>query len=125
MVGKSPSQADTEILQALWERGRATVREIHDDILEHRQVGYTTTLKQVQRLEDKGLVERVESGGRSHRFRATAKPHRTRSALLDRLLRTAFDGSTGALVLHALGRKKPSKEQIAEIRALLDRLDGE
>ena len=125
MSKQAPSQAETEILQALWERGKATVREIHDDIQAHRSVGYTTTLKQMQRLEEKGMVERVSSEGRSHRFRATVRPQRTRTALLDRLVRTAFDGSTSALVLHALGRQRPSKAQIAEIRALLDELEKE
>ena len=124
MTEHKPSQSEIEILQSLWERGTATVREVHSDIQVHRSVGYTTTLKQLQRMLDKELVEKVSDEGRSHRYRAKVRPQRTRTALLNRLIKTAFDGSSNALVLHALGQKKPNKVQIAEIRALLDKIEG-
>lgn len=123
MAGAKPSQSEVEILQSLWDRGRATVREVYTDVQAHRSVGYTTTLKQMQRMMEKGLIERVSAEGRSHTYRAKVKPQRTRSALLERLINTAFEGSSNALVLHALGRDKPSKSEIAEIRALLDSLE--
>ncbi|MEM1371108.1 MAG: BlaI/MecI/CopY family transcriptional regulator, partial [Pseudomonadota bacterium] len=63
---QSPNQSEIEILQSLWDRDIATVREVHDDILKRKQVGYTTTLKQFQRMEAKGLVERVSKSGRAH-----------------------------------------------------------
>ncbi|MEO1482746.1 MAG: BlaI/MecI/CopY family transcriptional regulator [Myxococcota bacterium] len=119
----TPSHAELEILQALWARGIATVREVHEDIQIHRAVGYTTTLKQIQRMEEKDLVEKVAADSRSHRYRAKLKPKRTRAALLERLVNSAFAGSTSSLVLHALGRAKPNKQQIEEIRAVLDELD--
>ncbi|MEL6189648.1 MAG: BlaI/MecI/CopY family transcriptional regulator [Myxococcota bacterium] len=123
MARAKPSHAEVEILQSLWDRGQATVREVYTDIQAHRSVGYTTTLKQMQRMLEKDLIEKVGAEGRSHTYRAKVKPQRTRSALLDRLITTAFDGSSNALILHALGRERPSKSEIAEIRALLDALE--
>ena len=123
MADHKPSQSEIEILQSLWDRGTATVREVHSDIQVHRSVGYTTTLKQLQRMLEKGLVEKVSDEGRSHHYKAKLRPQRTRTALLNRLINTAFDGSSNALVLHALGQKKPTKAQIAEIRSLLDKIE--
>ncbi|MEL7371582.1 MAG: BlaI/MecI/CopY family transcriptional regulator [Myxococcota bacterium] len=123
MAADKPSQAELEILQSLWDRGTATVREVYTDIQAHRSVGYTTTLKQMQRMVEKDLIEKVSSSGRSHQYKAKLRPQRARNALVDRLINTAFDGSANALVLHALGRKKPNKAQIAEIRALLDEME--
>ncbi len=120
---KQPSQTELEILQSLWSRGRATVRDIHEDIQEYREVGYTTTLKQVQRMQEAGLVRRVAGKGRAHQFRASASAGRIRNTLVDRLVSTAFAGSANALVLHALGRHSPSNNEISEIRALLDSLE--
>ena len=120
---KQPSQTELEILQSLWERGRASVRDIHEDIQRYRDVGYTTTLKQVQRMQEAGLVRRVSGKGRAHQYRASASAGRIRNALVDRLVSTAFAGSTNALVLHALGRQAPSQDEISEIRVLLDSLE--
>ncbi|MEO0461794.1 MAG: BlaI/MecI/CopY family transcriptional regulator [Pseudomonadota bacterium] len=125
MKTTSPNQSEVEILQSLWERDVATVREVHSDILKRKQVGYTTTLKQFQRMEEKGLVERVSKVGRAHQYRATEKPKKSRQHLVSRLVETAFQGSTNQLVLHALGTSKLSSEQIQEIRDLLDELDKE
>ena len=127
MTDGDPSTSELEILQVLWELGSASVREIHARMERRRPVGYTTTLKQLQRMLDKGFVERLArregETGRGHRYRATLRPRKTRGALLDRVVDTAFDGSSSALVMHALGRWKPSAGEIDEIRALLDELD--
>ena len=125
MPRTEPSQSEIEILQSLWERKTATVREIFCDIQVHREVGYTTTLKQVQRMMKKGLVEKVSDEGKAHIYKASVKPNRTRGQLVDRLVDAAFEGSSNALVIHALGRKKPTQKQIQEIRALLDRIEKE
>lgn len=122
---KSPNQSEVAILQSLWDREVATVREIHEDVLARRKVGYTTTLKQVQRMEEKGLVKRVSKVGRAHQYTATQKPNKGRQHLISRLVDSAFEGSTNQLVLHALGNSKPNAKQIQEIRDLLDKLEKE
>lgn len=123
MAKPNPSQSEIEILQSLWDREKATVREIHNDVQKRRQVGYTTTLKQVQRMVDKGLIKKVSDASRAHIYRAVLKPQKTRKQLVDRLVESAFDGSSNALVLQALGQSKPTADEIAEIRALLEKYE--
>lgn len=125
MSRAEPSKTEIEILQSLWERKVSTVRDVHSDILKHRAVGYTTTLKQIQRMVEKGLVRKVSSTGRSHTYRAVPKPARTKKELVARLIDSAFDGSSNALIAQAIGYSKPSKAEIDEIRTLLDSLDDE
>jgi len=122
-VPVQPSQSEIEILQSLWARKTATVRQIHNDIKATRDIGYTTTLKQIQRMVEKKLVEKVSNETRSHTYAAILKPTRTRKSLLERLIDSAFGGSSNALVMQALGQAKPSKAEIEEIRVLLDKLE--
>lgn len=120
----SPSEAESEILQIIWEREPCSVRAIHERILESRQVGYTTVLKQLQRMLDKGLVDRIPGEGKSYDYVATRPAAETRTTLLDKLTRSVFGNSTNDLVMHALGRKDVSPEDIAEIKRFIAELES-
>ncbi len=117
-----PTEAELEILHVLWERRDCTVRDVHEALRQHSGTGYTTVLKQLQIMHDKGLVERDETR-RAHVYRAAVSKKRTQKRFLADLLRRVFDGSPSRLVLQALGDHKASREELREIRSLLDRLD--
>ena len=118
-----PTASELEILSVLWENGPSTVRFVNDKLNEKKTVGYTTTLKFLQIMTDKGLVTR-ESEGRTHIYSPALKEDRARTQLLDKLLDTAFGGSASKLVMQALGNYKSSREELDEIRALIDKLEG-
>lgn len=115
-----PSEAELEILQVLWEIEPATVRAIHDKLSTKKEVGYTTTLKQMQRMYEKGMISRVEQG-RTHLYSAKVKEAKVKQSLLDKLLDTAFKGSAIELIQHALGRAKPEAEEIEELEKLIQK----
>ncbi|MGH8184070.1 MAG: BlaI/MecI/CopY family transcriptional regulator [Rhodanobacteraceae bacterium] len=117
-----PTEAELEILQVLWEHGACTVRDVHDVLHRRGGTGYTTALKMLQIMYDKGLVERDESQ-RAHVYRAAVSKERTQKRFLSDMLQRVFDGSPSRLVLQALGDHKASKEELHEIRALLNQLD--
>ncbi len=117
-----PTQAETAILQVLWQRGPSTVREVHDVLSGERTMGYTTVLKLLQIMYDKGLVRRDESR-RSHLYQAVSTQRRTQQQLVSELLDRAFGGSMRNLVMHALSSRKTSRADLAEIRDLLDELE--
>jgi len=106
----------------LWEHGACTVRDVHEVLHRRDGTGYTTALKQLQIMFDKGLVERDESQ-RAHVYRAAVTKERTQKRFLSDMLQRVFDGSPSRLVLQALGDHKASREELDEIRALLNRLD--
>ena len=118
-----PTDAELEILRVLWERGPSTVREVQEVLSAQREVGYTTALKLLQIMYEKGLVRRDESA-RTHVYEAAVAQDRTQNALVGDLVDRAFGGSASALVLGALSSKPASKEELAEIRRLLDELEG-
>lgn len=118
-----PTDAELQILRVLWDRGPSTVREVHDAFAAERTVGYTTLLKLLQIMAEKGLVARDESK-RSHVYRAKHPREATQRRLVRDLLARAFGGSAEQLVLHALSAKKATPAEIAEIRRLLDELEG-
>ncbi len=115
--GPMPTEAELDILQVLWESGPLTVREAHE-ALHGKQIGYTTVLKQMQLMVEKGLLARNERF-RSHVYRAAHPRERTQERLLQRLMQTAFSGSAKNLVLGALSAKPVSKAELAEIRKFL------
>ena len=119
-----PTDAELEILRILWEHGPSSVKLVNDKLNEKRDVGYTTTLKLLQIMTDKKLVER-EKSGRSHIYKSSLKQSETQKVLLDKILDTAFGGSAGKLVMQALGNHKASKEEIGQIRELLDKIERE
>lgn len=118
-----PSPAETAILQVLWEHQPCSVKAIHQALSQTKSVGYTTTLKQIQRMHDKGLVSRVRGEGKSYDYRALVTETDTKSGLFDRFVKTAFEGSVPDLVMHALGTDKASPDDIEKIREFLDSLE--
>ncbi len=119
-----PTEAELLILRVLWASGPSTVRHVHDALSDQRATGYTTTLKLMQIMAEKGIVERDESQ-RSHVYHARISQDRTQRQLVTNLLDQAFEGSAKKLVMQALSTKKASAAELAEIRALLDSLEGD
>jgi BlaI family penicillinase repressor len=123
-----PTAAELEILNVIWKHGPSTVRFVNDRLNEEKfsrgeAVGYTTTLKIMQIMAEKGLLKRDESR-RSHLYGAAAPQGKVQRQLLDRLLEQAFGGSVPKLVMQALGGHKATADEIARIRALLDTMEG-
>ena len=118
-----PTEAELALLRILWERGPSTVREIHENLSDEKETGYTTSLKILQNMAEKGLVERDESR-RSHVYRAVYQAEQTQRQLVRDLLRRAFGGSPGKLVVQALSEETVSPDDLAEIRRLIDELEA-
>lgn len=118
-----PTDAELAILQVLWELGPATVRQVQDRLQSERGTGYTTTLKLMQIMFEKGLVNRDDSN-RSHVYKAAISRQKTQRQIVGQLLDQVFDGSAQQLVLQALSAKKSTRSELAEIRKLLDQLEG-
>lgn len=114
-----PSDAELSILQALWDREPQTVREIHERIVEHKAVTYTTTLKQVQRMIPKRLLARVETG-EGHYYRALVTEKDIQQNLMNKLLHTAFRGAASELALSALGQVETSEEELDALEEWLN-----
>jgi len=119
-----PTDAELAILSVLWERGPSTVRDVHDSLAERQATGYTTVLKLMQIMTDKGLVVRDESQ-RAHVYEARYSEQRTQRQLLADLAARAFRGSPARLVMQALSDRTATAEEINEIRELLDKLEGD
>ncbi len=117
-----PTDAELAILRVLWERGACTVREVHEALQDGS--GYTTILKLMQIMTEKGLVVRDESQ-RAHIYRPRATQQKTQRQLVTDLVDRAFGGSTAQLAMQALSSKKTSPEELAELRRLLDSLEQE
>lgn len=118
-----PTDAELEILKVLWRRGPSTVREVFDGLAEFRTTVYTTILKLMQIMWEKGLVTRDETE-RAHRYSAAIAESQTQNQIVGDLVRRVFDGSTTKLVLQALSTERASAEELQEIRRMLDELTG-
>lgn len=116
-----PTGTELQLLKVLWRIEPATVREVHEKVNELQKVGYTTVLKMLQIMHEKGLVARDESS-RAHVYTAIYSEEQTQSSMVTDMLNKAFEGSKSNLVMRALG-KSPSANELAEIRALLDSLE--
>ncbi len=119
-AGQLPTEAELEILNVLWAAGPSTVREVHT--LSGKGTGYTTVLKQMQVMVEKGLLERSERY-RSHVYEAKIAKEQTQRQLTRNLLERAFDGSAKNLVLGALSAQKVSAAELREIREMLDKFE--
>ncbi|KAA8483365.1 putative transcriptional regulator [Arcticibacter tournemirensis] len=119
-----PTDSELEILQILWQKRECTVREVNEILSEERgeEVGYTTTLKLMQIMHEKGMVER-DTSSRTHIYKALMNPERTRNSILNKVIDTVFNGSASQLVMQALSNRKSSKEEIEQIKKYLDQLD--
>jgi predicted transcriptional regulator len=114
-----PSEGELEILHVLWDRGAATVREIHEHLAASRPAQYTTTLKQLQVMTGKGLVTRDDSE-RSHVFRAAVGRAAVQRQATARLLKRVFRGSAPNLLMQLLGTRRPTETELAELRNIID-----
>ena len=121
---KKPTDAELEILHVLWARDQATVRQVLNELSQGREVGYTTVLKQMQIMAEKGLVTRDETV-RPQVYRAAYTLKHTQRQVMDDVLERVFKGSPGRLVVQALSSKEATAEELREIRELLDRLEAE
>ncbi len=122
MKTPKPTDAEMEILHVLWQHGPATVRQVHDRLAEIKQSQYTTTLKQLQVMTEKGLVLRDESE-RSHVYRAAVARAHVQRQMTTHLLDRVFGGSARGMLMEALGTGKVSKKDLAEIRQMIDEFE--
>ena len=120
-----PTRSELEILQVLWKQGPSTVRQVNDTLNEQkRAVQYTSTLKLMQIMVEKNILQRDESAMK-HVYSAAVEEKAFKGFLLDRFVDSLYDGSASSLMMQLLGNKKPSKEELSEIRKMLDQLDKE
>lgn len=116
-----PTESELEILRVLWERGEATVRDVHIELSKTKDAGYTTTLKLMQIMHEKGLVKRDESS-KTHKYTPLISREKTQKQFMGKMIDTLFQGSSTQLVMQALGNHKTSKEELDEIQKLIDNL---
>ncbi|MGE0447153.1 MAG: BlaI/MecI/CopY family transcriptional regulator [Vicinamibacterales bacterium] len=121
-TGRHPTKAELQILRVLWREGPLSVRSVQTLLNEAKPTGYTSVLKTMQIMADKGLVDRDDSV-RPQLYRARYSEDRTQKQLLADLIQRAYGGSVKALVMHAIGTRRPSPEDLAEIEQLLDRVE--
>lgn len=118
-----PTESELEILQILWQNGPSTVRDVHEELAAHKDIRYTTTLKNMQNMVQKDMLTRDEES-RSHIYKPVLQQSETQKMLLDRFLDNTFGGSAMSLVMQALGHRKTSKEELEQIKALINKLEG-
>ncbi|QHV95498.1 MULTISPECIES: BlaI/MecI/CopY family transcriptional regulator [Spirosoma] len=122
-----PTDAELEILHVLWASGPSTVRQVHEHLSQSRDIGYTTALKLMQIMYEKGLLSREEEPdrrpNRSHTYSAAVSEEDTQRGLVNRFVETAFRGSASKLVMQVLGQHKTSREELDEIKKLLNDLN--
>ncbi len=119
-----PTEKELDILQVLWAKGPQTVREVNDQLQSEKEVGYTTTLKILQIMHDKGLVSR-ELNGKTHIYKSLISESATQQKMLDKVVDKVFKGSAMNLVMQALGNSKSTDKELDEIRAYIDQLKNE
>jgi len=117
-----PTESELEILRVLWEKGPSTVREVHEILGQSKDAGYTTTLKLMQIMHEKGLLKR-DTSSKTHIYSSAVSQENTQRQLLDKMIDTVFNGSASQLVLQALGNHKSSKEELEKIKQYLDEIE--
>ncbi|MEO8884921.1 MAG: BlaI/MecI/CopY family transcriptional regulator [Mucilaginibacter sp.] len=117
-----PTESELEILQVIWKMGQCTVRDVHEELTKTKDAGYTTTLKLMQIMHDKGLVER-DTTSKTHLYKAIISREQAQNTALDKILDTVFKGSTADLVIQALGQHRASKDEIDAIKNYLQQFD--
>ena len=120
---QKPTVSELEILRVLWARGPSTVREVHDAMSEKKALGYTTVLKLLQIMTTKGTVRRNEDQ-RAHVYQACQPATETKRQLVGDVLQRVFEGSASELMIHALEGRRTSKQELDELRRLLDEYEG-
>jgi BlaI family transcriptional regulator, penicillinase repressor len=123
MAKYKPTDSELEILHLLWQEGPVSVRHINDILNDRREVGYTTTLKLMQIMNEKGLVER-DTAAKTHIYRASIGEHTTKNNLIQDFIDTTFQGSAMNLVMQALGNTKTSQTELDELKALISQIEN-
>ena len=118
-----PTESELEILQVLWEHGPSTVRFVNDQLNEDREVGYTTTLKLMQIMAEKGLADR-DTSQRTHIYRPVVTEAETQQNLLTQFVDRTFKGSAMKMVMQALGNHNASEAELDEIKALIEQIES-
>ena len=117
-----PTESELEILQVIWKKGECTVRDVHEELAKTKDAGYTTTLKLMQIMHDKGMVER-DTTSKTHLYKALVSREQAQQTALDKIISTVFKGSTSDLVIQALGHHRASKDEIDAIKNYLKQFE--
>lgn len=117
-----PTESELEILQVIWEKGECSVRDVHEELAKTKDAGYTTTLKLMQIMHDKGLLVR-DTTSKTHLYKSLVTREQAQTSALDKILSTVFKGSTSDLVIQALGNRRTSKDEIDAIKHFLDQFE--
>lgn len=120
-INHKPTESELEILQILWEKGDCTVRDVHEILEKSKDSGYTTTLKLMQIMHEKGLVKR-DTSSKTHIYTALLNQQKTEEHLVNKMIDNVFNGSAARLVMQALGNHSASKDEIDSIKKYLDEL---
>jgi BlaI family transcriptional regulator, penicillinase repressor len=118
-----PTDSELEILHILWQKGASSVRDINDLLNTRREVGYTTTLKLMQIMNEKGLVKR-DTAAKTHIYKAVVRENETKNNLISDFVNVAFQGSAMNLVMQALGNSSSSDEELSELKTLIAKLEN-
>ena len=118
-----PTESELEILSILWDKETATVRDVHEVVHQTKEVGYTTTLKLMQIMHEKGLVSRNESS-KTHIYTPSFAKDKAQQQYVGKMIKTLFSGSASQLVMQALGNHKPSQADLVEIKQLIEQLES-
>ena len=116
-----PTESELEILQIIWEKSQCSVRDVHEVLEKTKDAGYTTTLKLMQIMHDKGLVER-DTTSKTHLYKALITREQAQNTALDKIISTVFNGSSSQLVMQVLSNKQASKQELDMIKNYLDNL---
>ncbi len=122
ITSMKPTDAELEILQVIWLHGPVSVRFVNDELNRKKRVGYTTTLKLMQIMREKGSLMRSEDG-RKHVYNVILKEKEAKNLLLDKFVKTAFGGSAMDLVMQALGNHQTTPDELEELKALIDKIE--
>jgi len=119
-----PTKSELEILQVLWEHGPSPVRFVMEELNKKRALNYTAVLRLMQLMADKGILNRDQSQ-MQHVYQVVEEEHKTKEHLLDKFLDTLYKGSAASLIMHLVGNKKATKEDLKKIKALVDKMERE
>jgi BlaI family penicillinase repressor len=121
-MNMKPTESELEILKVIWKKGQCTVRDVHEELAKSKEAGYTTTLKLMQIMHEKGLVER-NTNAKTHIYKALITREQAQQDALDKIISTVFKGSTADLVIQALGNHRATKDEIDAIKNYLKQFD--
>jgi len=118
-----PTESELEILQIIWEKGQCSVRDVHDVLEKTKDAGYTTTLKLMQIMHDKGLVER-DTTAKTHLYKAVITREQAQNTAVNKIISTVFNGSSSQLIMQVLSNQQSSKEELDMIKDYLNQLEN-